>query len=276
MTAAQSSSLPPAPAGERRSGPRVYSRVTVGGIRTACVSRHQLTHVMVGDCLAARGGQRAPKLVFATNGHAIGMAALDAKFRALFAKADIVHADGEPVVFASKLLTSTPVPERSATTDFIFDAALAAREHGLKFYLLGSTEEINAKAAEKLRQAVPGIEIVGRRNGYFTRADEAAICAEINASGADVVWVGLSVPLEYEFCLRNKANLTVGWVVTCGGCFNFTAGDYRRAPNWMQKHGLEWLHRLWREPRRLFWRYAVTNPVAILMLLMKTGARFAS
>ena len=256
---------------ERRSGPRVYSRVRVGGLATACVSRSQLSQVMIGDCLAARGGNRAPKLVFASNGHVIALAALDSRFRDRFEQADLIHADGEPVVFASKLLTATPVPERSATTDFLFDAAHAARDNGLKFYLLGSTEEVNARAAAKLKECCPGIEIVGRRNGYFKREEEAGVCAEINACGADVVWVGLGVPFEYDFCLRNKANLKAGWIVTCGGCFNFAAGDYLRAPAWMQKNGFEWLYRVWREPRRLFWRYAVTNPVAVLMLLFKTG-----
>jgi N-acetylglucosaminyldiphosphoundecaprenol N-acetyl-beta-D-mannosaminyltransferase len=259
---------------ERRSGPRVYSQVTVGGIDTACVSRHQLGGLMVGDCLAARGGRRSPRLVFASNGHAIAMAALDRRFRDTFAKADLIHADGEPVVAASKLLSRTPVPERSATTDFLFDAAEAAAKSDLTFFLLGSTEEINARAAAKVGAA--GVRVVGRRNGYFSRAEEEAVIAAINASGADVLWVGLGVPFEYEFCLRNKSRLKVGWVVTCGGCFNFAAGDYQRAPVWMQENGLEWLFRLWREPRRLFWRYLVTNPVAIAMLLFRTGAKPAS
>jgi exopolysaccharide biosynthesis WecB/TagA/CpsF family protein len=257
---------------ERRSGPRLYRRVVVGGLRTACVSRGQLGGLMVGDCLAARGGKRAPKLVFASNGHSIALAAMDPDFRRQLSQADLIHADGGPVVFASRLLTNSPVPERSATTDFIFDAASAAQEHGLKFYLLGSTDEINALCAENLRSAYPGMEIVGRRNGYFSADDEAQICDEINRSGADVVWVGLGVPLEYAFCLRNKARLQVGWIVTCGGCFNFAAGQYVRAPQWMQKAGLEWLHRLWREPKRLFWRYLITNPIALTMLLLNTAS----
>jgi N-acetylglucosaminyldiphosphoundecaprenol N-acetyl-beta-D-mannosaminyltransferase len=262
----------PNPRAERRSGPRVYNHVVVGGIDTACVSRGQMGRLMVGDCLAARGGKRAPKLVFASNGHAIAMAAVDPLFRSRFAQADLIHADGGPVVFASKLLTSTPVPERSATTDFLFDAAAEAEANGLKFYLLGSTEEINARAADALRKSNPDIAIAGRRNGYFTREEEERICEEINASGADVLWVGLGLPLEYEFCLRNKARLKLGWIVTCGGCFNFAAGDYARAPHWMQKTGLEWLHRLLHEPGRLFWRYLITNPVAIAKLLFDTAS----
>ena len=257
---------------ERRSGHRLYHRVVVGGLRTDCVSRRQLGGLMVGDCLAARGGQRPPKLIFASNGHAVALAAMDPKFRRKLEQADLIHADGGPIVFASKLLTTTPVPERSATTDFIYDAAGAAQQNGLKFFLLGSTEGINARCAENLGKLYPGVEIAGRHDGYFPHEEEARICDEINRSGADVVWVWLGVPLEYDFCLRNKARLKVGWIVTCGGCFNFAAGDYVRAPQWMRNAGLEWLHRLWREPKRLFWRYLITNPVAIAMLVLKTAS----
>lgn len=257
---------------ERRSGQRVYERVIVGGVRTACVSRRQLGGLMVGDCLAARGGKRPAKVVLSSNGNIIATAAMDPKFRSMLNQADLIHADGGPVVFASKLLTKSPVPERSATTDFFLDAADIAQQHGLKFYLLGSTEEINAQCAENLRRTYPGIEIAGRRNGYFSTEEEAQLCDEINRSGADVLWVGLGVPKETAFSLQNKSRLKVGWIVTCGGCFNFAAGNYVRAPKWMQNAGLEWVHRLWREPQRLFWRYLITNPIAITMLLLNTAS----
>ncbi|MBV8976637.1 MAG: WecB/TagA/CpsF family glycosyltransferase [Alphaproteobacteria bacterium] len=259
------------PLRERRSGERLYRRVLVGGLATACVSRRQLGRLMVGDCLAARQGRRRPKLVFAANGHAVAMAGADRGFRKTFEAADLVHADGAPVVFASKL-TGAPIPERSATTDFLHDAAEMAQAHGLAFFLLGASEEINAACAATLNAAYPTLAIAGRRHGYFGEQEEAAICEEINRSGADVLWVGLGVPFEYEFCARNRDRLKAGWIVTCGGCFNFAAGIYRRAPGWMQRLGLEWLHRLWREPKRLFWRYALTNPVAAFLLLTRTRA----
>ena len=88
--------------------------------------------MMLADCFAARESESArPKLVFAVNGHAIALAAQDEAFRRTFESADIIHADGQAAVFASRLLTGTPIPERSATTDFIHDAAQAAAEHGL-------------------------------------------------------------------------------------------------------------------------------------------------
>lgn len=250
-----------------------YGEVLVGGIKTACLSREALGRSMLTDCLMARNNQgQRPKLIFAVNGHAIAVASRDANFAKTFAQADLIHADGQAAVFASWLLTGTPIPERSATTDFIHDAAKLGAEHGLRFFLLGSTEETNAKAAEILRATYPGLMIVGRRHGYFALDDEDDICDEINVTRPDVVWVGLSVPLEYEFSVRNRDRLNAGWLITCGGCYNFVTGACARAPLWMQAIGLEWLHRLIHEPKRLFWRYAVTNPLAIFYLLTRTNA----
>lgn len=250
-----------------------HDEVVVGGIRTACLSRDQLAALMVEHCLARRvSPARAPRLVFAVNGQTLSAAARDSTIRNLFDSADLVHADGQPVVFASRWLTRVAIPERSATTDFFHDAAMAASKHGLKFFLLGATEEVNARCTEAMRMRYPGLDIVGRRHGYFARGEETEICETINRSGADVVWVGLGMPLEHAFCVRNRSRLQAGWIVTAGGCFNYVSGHYRRAPRWMQKVGLEWLHRVWREPRRLFWRYAVTNPHALYLLLTRTFA----
>lgn len=250
-----------------------YIEVTVGGISTACLSRHDLARMMLQDCLASReSAGRQPKLVFASNGHAIALASRDPVFRATLRQADIIHADGQATVFASRLLTRNPIPERSATTDFIHDAARIGAEHGLRFFMLGATEEANSEAVRVLRETYPGLQIVGRRHGYFSRGEEEEICDEINLTQPDVIWVGLSVPLEYEFAVRNRHRFKAGWLVTCGGCYNFVTGAYKRAPQWMQASGLEWLFRLSLEPKRLFWRYAVTNPLAMFLLLTRTSS----
>jgi N-acetylglucosaminyldiphosphoundecaprenol N-acetyl-beta-D-mannosaminyltransferase len=257
----------------RQRAPAPHREVLVGGLKTACLSRSELMSLMVEQCLAKRmTPSLGAKLVFAVNGHTLSLAAKDDQFRACHDFADIIHADGQPIVFASKVLTNSPIPERSATTDFFHDAAIAARAHGLRFYLLGATEEVNARCAEVMTKLYPGLEIVGRRNGYFSADQEAEICEEINASDADVVWVGMGIPLEQAFCVRNKHRIDAGWIVTAGGCYNYVTGHYRRAPNWMQATGLEWLHRIWREPRRLFWRYAITNPHALYLLLTRTAS----
>jgi N-acetylglucosaminyldiphosphoundecaprenol N-acetyl-beta-D-mannosaminyltransferase len=260
------------PAANLQAANDCYSEIILGGLATACLSREGLARMMLQDCLDARGKpEHQPKLVFASNGQTIALAARDEAFRFTFGQADIIHADGQAAVFASRM-TKTPIPERSATTDFIHDAAKLAAQSGLRFFLLGSTEEANAQAARVLQETYPGLQIVGRRHGYFGRDEEDEICDEINLTLPDVIWVGLSVPLEYEFSVRNKTRLRAGWLVTCGGCYNFVAGAYDRAPRWMQAAGLEWLFRLAREPKRLFWRYAVTNPLAIFLLLTRTSS----
>jgi exopolysaccharide biosynthesis WecB/TagA/CpsF family protein len=190
--------------------------------------------------------------------------------------ADHVHADGQPLVFATRFLAWSRIPERSPVTDFFHDAAAAARESGLRFYLLGSTEEDNAACAQIMRQRYPGLVIAGRRHGYFTPEEEESICDDINAAVADVVWVGLGIPLQEAFCVRNRHRIKVGWLIAAGGCFNYVSGRYGRAPVWMQRTGLEWLYRLWREPGRLFLRYAITNPHALWLLLTRTPSIGAS
>jgi len=246
--------------------------VRVGGFATASVSRKQLAEVMVQDCVQAkeRGGDWIPKVVFSSNGQGIALAGQDGTFANVMSKADIIHADGMPVVFASRL-TNHPLPERIATTDFFHDAARAAETHGLKFYMLGAKEEQNLAAVETIRQMYPNLHIVGRRNGYFGPDEDEAVCQDIRDSGADVLWVALGKPKQEFWSIRNRENLRgVGWIKTCGGLYGFLAGDAPRAPTWMQALGLEWLFRAIREPSRLAWRYIVTNPYAAYRLVRHT------
>jgi exopolysaccharide biosynthesis WecB/TagA/CpsF family protein len=248
-----------------------YPEVIAGGLRIACVGRVDLAALMVKECREARAFEHsAPKLVFHANGQTISRAARDVEFRRLHDIADHVHADGQPLVFATRFLVWSCIPERSSVTDFFHDAAAAARESGLRFYLLGSTEEDNAACAQIMRERYPGLVIAGRRHGYFRPEEEESICDDINAAVADVVWVGLGIPLQEAFCVRNRHRIKAGWLVAAGGCFNYVSGSYRRAPVWMQRTGLEWLHRLWREPGRLFLRYTITNPHALYLLLTRT------
>lgn len=169
----------------------------------------------------------------------------------------------------SKLRGGKPIAERSATTDLLHDFASRAEAQNLTFYLLGATEAVNKTCVEKLEAIYPKLRIVGRRDGYFSEAEEDGVIAAINAVKPDVLWVGLGKPKEQFFSVRNAHRLQVGWLVTCGGCFNYVTGDYKRAPDWMQRSNLEWLHRMATNPQQLFWRYLVTTPHA-LWLAFKT------
>lgn len=249
--------------------------VHVGGLSMAALSRKAWAEAVVACAIARRGMTGvAPYFFTSANGNVLSRYARTPEFRAMIDSADAVDADGQPLVIASKLMTRTPIPERAATTDIFHDVARVAAAKGLSFYLFGGSEEINRIAAEKTAAANPGLVIAGRRNGYFKPEDEAAVVAAINAARPDVLWVGLGVPNEHAFVVRNRARLTnVGVIKTCGGLFDFVAGKNTRAPDWMQRHSLEWLYRLWLEPRRLFWRYATTNIHTLYLLLSRTRDR---
>jgi len=246
--------------------------VMIGGFPTAAVSRTALAECMVQDCMRARASREdwTPKVVLSSNGQGIALAGTDASFASAMAQADIIHADGMPVVFASRI-TQHPLPERIATTDFFHDAARAAEAHGLRFYILGATEDQNCRAVDAIRRLYPGVEIVGRRNGYFGSEEDEAVCEEIRRSGADVLWVALGKPRQEYWALRNRHRLAgVGWIKTCGGLYAFLADDVPRAPGWMRAAGLEWLFRAISEPRRLGLRYLTTNPYSLFRLLRHT------
>jgi exopolysaccharide biosynthesis WecB/TagA/CpsF family protein len=248
----------------------------LGGFPTAAVTRAELAAIMTRDCLAARAAadKPLPKLVFSSNGQGIALAAQDKCFHKAMMQADIIHADGMPVVFASRFLGAHRLPERIATTDFFHDAARAAAVAGLRFFILGGSETQNLNAVEAMKRLYPGIAICGRHNGYFPPEKNAEICREIVECGTDVLWVGLGKPKQEHWSVENRERLKgVGWVKTCGGLYAFLTDEVSRAPDWMQKAGLEWLYRTMQEPGRLAWRYLTTNVIAAYCLLSRSEWR---
>jgi N-acetylglucosaminyldiphosphoundecaprenol N-acetyl-beta-D-mannosaminyltransferase len=248
---------------------------TIGGFPTVVASRRRLAEIMVADCLSARqeASWQTPKLVFSSNGQGISLAGRDAEFNDIMQQADLIHADGMPVVFASKL-TSTPLPERISTTDFFHDAARAAVKHDLSFYFLGAREDQNAAAVSAAKLLYPGLKVVGRHHGYFDEGDDREICRRIRDARPDVLWVALGKPRQEYWCARNRSRLEgIGWIKTCGGLYSFLAGDAPRAPQWAQAAGMEWFFRVLDDPKRLAWRYMSTNPHALYRLLRYTDRR---
>jgi exopolysaccharide biosynthesis WecB/TagA/CpsF family protein len=244
--------------------------VVVGGVAVARLSRQELGSRMVADCLARRGQKGSAVRVFDMNGQGLSLYATNPTWRAAMDAAEIIHADGQPLVLASRLMTDTAIAERSATTDMIHDCAAIAARSGLRFYLLGAKPDAVGAATARLRALYPGLVVAGHRDGYFAPDEIDAVVADINARAVDVLWIGLGKPREQIFANAIHDRLRCGWIVTAGGCFDFLAGSVARAPGWMQAAGLEWAFRLAQEPRRLFRRYLVTNPHAAWLLLTRT------
>jgi exopolysaccharide biosynthesis WecB/TagA/CpsF family protein len=240
----------------------------IGDLPIDAVGLEETALAFIDYCRSAER-QTAERPLFSTsvNGQVVSLCALDGSLAALFRTADSINADGQPIVTLSRLLSRTPLPERVATSDLFPAVAPLAARMGVTFYLLGGNEAANRAAVENAIADYPGLRIVGRRNGYFSPAEEPAIIDEIAQLAPDILWIGLGVPLEQQFCARNLAKLRgVGIVKTSGGLFDFLALAKPRAPRWVQRLGFEWLFRMMAEPRRLALRYLITNPHALFVL----------
>jgi N-acetylglucosaminyldiphosphoundecaprenol N-acetyl-beta-D-mannosaminyltransferase len=241
----------------------------IGLLPIDAVDVQETAQAFIDYCRSAERAKAArPLYSTSVNGQVISLCARDSEVAAMFLSADSINADGQPLVLLSRYLCATPLPERVATTDLFPVVARLAARTGVTFYLLGGSEDVNRKAAANTLAAYPNLRIVGRRHGYFSREEEAAIVEEIARLKPDVLWISLGVPLEQQFCARHLDALRgVGIVKTSGGLFDFLARVKHRAPLWMQKSGLEWLFRMAHEPRRLFLRYALTNPHALYLMI---------
>jgi exopolysaccharide biosynthesis WecB/TagA/CpsF family protein len=244
---------------------------TIGGLPIAVIDRADSARLMLDAAIARRNTNARALVVTSANGQVLSMCAQHPSIRRQFLAADLIHADGMPLVFASRLLCKTPLPERVATTDLFHDVARIAPERGARFYLLGATGSVVEQAARRARALYPELEIVGLRSGYFRSDEEARVVDDINAARPDILWLGMGAPSELSFALRNRDELrNVGLIKTSGGLFDFLSGKNPRAPQWMQAASLEWAYRIYREPRRLAGRYIMTNPHAAFLLLTQT------
>ena len=245
-------------------------RITLGGLRFAVLDLEQTANFMIEMVFPQRRLAR-PLYLTSANGEVLARCSTEPMTDRLFRSADLINADGQPLVTVSRLKSSTPLPERVATTDLFHVVARKAQAAGLTFYMFGADEAENAAAVDNIRKLYPDLKIIGRSHGYLRGDAQRAKVDEINALAPDYLWVALGVPYEQAFVEEYTPRLfNVGIIKTSGGLFNFLSGSRARAPRWMQTIGLEWAWRIWLEPRRLFWRYLTTNPRALYLLFNKS------
>jgi N-acetylglucosaminyldiphosphoundecaprenol N-acetyl-beta-D-mannosaminyltransferase len=175
-------------------------------------------------------------------------------------QADIIGLDGMGLVLALRLFGRRRV-ERVAGVDLMFALLAKCAELKLRPFLLGARPEVVERAAAVAQRRWPGLEFAGLRDGYFAADEEAAIAEQIRSSGADCLFVAMPTPRKEVFLGRHGRGLGVPFIMGVGGSVDVLAGAVSRAPYWMQRSGLEWLHRLLQEPRKMFRRYASTNLV---------------
>jgi N-acetylglucosaminyldiphosphoundecaprenol N-acetyl-beta-D-mannosaminyltransferase len=229
-------------------------RITVGGLQAE-----------VARLVRRRGG-----IVLNVNAHCLNLCHGDEGLRRFFAGADVVFCDGAGVRLAARMLGGQ-LPERITYADWLPRLAALAEERGFSLFFLGARPGVAGEAARRLRKSHPGLRIVGVRHGFFDHGagspENGAVVAEINTARPDVLLLGLGMPLQERWLMENHRGLDVGVALTGGAAFDYASGRLRRGPRLLTDNGFEWLARLLVEPRRLWRRYLLGNPLFLARVL---------
>lgn len=208
----------------------------------------------VSSFIAAPG----KKTFFYVNAHALNLASQDSVYREILKKATLVYSGGIGPVLASKFL-GEPLIERTPTPDFIDKILFKAQARRWSIYLLGAKEQSLQGAIDILKQRFPKLIIAGVHHGYLSNHEGKKILEDINLLKPKILFVGMGSPKQEKWIAQNlnKADAEVFWAV--GALFDVISGKLPRAPFWIRKLYLEWLYRLYQEPKRLWKRYTLGN-----------------
>lgn len=237
--------------------------VDVLGVRVDSLTRRDLLRQVASILRSGRRGR-----VMYANVHTLNIAYRDGELRRHLNGADVVYCDGEGVRLAARLLGGY-LPQRMTGADWIYDLCAVFQAQGYSLYFLGGEPGVAARAADKLGRQYPGLQVVGTHHGHYDHngPENDQVIAQINTVRPHVLLVGFGTPLQEKWIARNfeKLNVPVVWAV--GALLDFVTGKAPRAPRWMLGCGLEWLGRLVAEPRRLWRRYLVGNPLFLWRVL---------
>ncbi len=220
----------------------------------------------VGDRIAEWVARGSGGYVVAANVHVVMTGVWQPDFQAVVNGARLVTADGMPLVWGLRLL-GFPQAQRVYGPTLMLVLCDRARTLGWRIYLYGSEPAVLERLEANLKAKFPGLQIVGRHSPPFrplSAAEEADDRDRIRASGAEIVFVSLGCPKQERWMARQTPFLDAV-LVGVGAAFNFHSGVVAQAPPWLMALGLEWLFRLWQEPRRLWKRYVINNPAFVVL-----------
>ncbi len=245
-------------------------RVDVMGLALDRVSEAEAVDRAVSGLREGRGGWICP-----ANLDVLRQSVQAPEVHSLVEQADLVVADGMPLLWASRL-AGAPLPERVAGSSLVSTLPKAVAGEGAGVFLLGGEPGVAEEAGERLARENPGLRVCGTHcppHGFERSPEQlSAIEGELRAARPDVVFVALGFPKQERLILRLRRLLPHAWFVSVGVGLAFVSGHARRAPRWAQRAGLEWLHRLVHEPRRLARRYLIEG-VPFLARMLASSAR---
>ena len=193
---------------------------------------------------------RTPRHIVTADASMAVIARRDRELHEIVQRADLVTPDGAGILWASRQL-HVPVTQKVSGVDLVAQLCRLSAEHGYRLFFLGAAPGVADEAAENLRHQFPGAQIVGVQDGYFTSAQEPDIVARIQAAAPDVLLVAFGIPKQEKWIAKHKAALAVPVSLGIGGSFDVYSGRVKRAPVAMQNASLEWLYRLWSNPKKI-------------------------
>lgn len=226
---------------------------------------HSLSRADTAAIAAVFIESREPHQCIAINADKIVKMHKDPFLRDIILNSDLNIIDGQPLKWVSELF-GTPL-ERHGGLDVIDLLASLAEEKGYGIYFLGARQEIIEKVVEVYSMRYPKLKISGRRNGYWNAEKEKEVVRKIKEAKPDILFFAMSSPKKEIFLKEYLDEMGVPFVMGVGGAFDIIAGKTKRAPEWMQRIGMEWLFRVIQEPRRLWKRYLVGNTIFIWLVL---------
>jgi len=246
----------------------VKGRVNVLGVGVDPLTVEEL-HAEIGRLVR----ERKRGLVLNVNAHCLNLCYEDSKLRDFLNGAEVVFCDGVGVMLAARIL-GRRIPARITYADWAWQLADFAAARNFSLYFLGARPGVAQAAARRLKERYPDLEIAGVHHGYLDRSENEAVVEEIDAAAPDILLVGLGMPLQEYWLMENGHRLDVGLALTGGAVFDYVSGKLRRGPRLLTGSGFEWLARLLVEPRRLWRRYLVGNPLFLLRVVrQRLGAR---
>jgi N-acetylglucosaminyldiphosphoundecaprenol N-acetyl-beta-D-mannosaminyltransferase len=215
--------------------------------------------------------RREPRYVCVTGVHGVMESTRDDELRAIHNAAGLVTPDGMPLVWLGQWNGLAHV-RRVYGPDLLLACCMQSVEAGYRHFFYGGTEAVVARLAARLTARFPGLRIAGTYAPPFrplTAAEDADVARRIADAGADLVWVGLSTPKQERWMHDHVGRVGAPVLLGVGAAFDFVSGTKPQAPRWMQRSGLEWCYRLAAEPRRLWRRYLVNNPLFVGQVLAR-------
>ena len=229
-----------------------------------------ISNVTMGDALGCieRAIDTAHQIrVFFVNTFYLNTAWENPEYRRVLKTGDYIFGDGTGVRIASRILRR-PIVDNVNGTDMLPKLCEVSQTRQYRIFLLGAAPGIAAKTKSWMEQNYPGIKVVGYHHGYFDwEKDQHAIVRAINRSECDILLVGFSAPLQELWIQRHASRLHCKVLMGVGGLFDVYGGELHRPPMWLRKRGMEWVGRLFQEPRRLWYRYVVGNPLFLLRVM---------